>query len=109
MASATSAHRFHSHATFSSFLASDPELLVFRRFDLLNARALLAFQSELMTLEAQLMELDKQDTEDASMETMLSARCFETLLPHQSEQNAEEAERLGLIRRIQELTYRYSQ
>jgi hypothetical protein len=64
MASPAPPQTFHSHATFGDFLASDPELLIFRRFNLLNARALLYLQSELMSLETQLLEFDEEDVKD---------------------------------------------
>lgn len=40
----------HSHRAFGDFICSDPELLIFRRFDLLNARALLYMQSDVQCL-----------------------------------------------------------
>ncbi|KAF2124044.1 hypothetical protein P153DRAFT_391077 [Dothidotthia symphoricarpi CBS 119687] len=108
MTSSASTKPFHSHATFADFLASDPELLVFRRFDLLNARALLYLQSELMTLEVQLLELDKEDMNDGSMDVMLAARCFEVLTSRAAQDFPREAERIELIRRIQDVSYRYN-
>jgi hypothetical protein len=109
MASPAPPQTFHSHATFGEFLASDPELLIFRRFDLLNARALLYLQSELMSLETQLLEFDEEDAKDGSMDVMLGAKCFETLLTRAANDLPREAERVELIRRIQEVTYRYSE
>ena len=108
MASSAPPQPFHSHATFGNFLASDRELLVFRRFDLLNARALLYLQSELMSLETQLLEFDEEDVKDGSMDVMLGAKCFETLSSRAADDLPREAERVELIRRIQDVTYRYS-
>ena len=98
---------FHSHRTFGDFAATDDELLVFRRFKTLNARSLLYLQSELMTLEARLREYDEEDTADGSMEVRLSARCWETMMDRANE-HPREANRLDLIRRIQEVTKQYS-
>lgn len=109
MASVASPQKFHSHATFADYLASDPELLIFRRFDLLNARALLYLQSELISLETQLLEFDQEDVNDGSMDVMLAAKCFETLSSRAANDLPREAERFELIRRIQDTTYRYSE
>lgn len=108
MASPAPPQTFHSHATFGGFLASDPELLIFRRFNLLNARALLYLQSELMSLETQLLEFDEEDVKDGSMDVMLGAKCFETLSSRAANDLPREVERVELIRRIQDVTYRYS-
>jgi hypothetical protein len=97
-----------SHRTFGEFVCSDPELFVFRRFQLLNARALLYMQSELICLENRLHEFDESDEKDGSNDAMMPAVCFETILSRSSANNVREVERLQLIRRIQELTLQYS-
>lgn len=107
-ADAQQARRFHCHKSFADFIASDDELLIFRRFDRLNVRSLLYMQSRLMTLEAQLAEYDQEDAADGSMEVMLSAKCWETLQSRAAEERPREAERLELIREIQNTTYQYS-
>ena len=98
---------FHNYRTFAEFIASDEELLVFRRFDRLNARNLLYLQSELVALEARLKEFDDEDIADGSMDVMLSAKCWETFETRALE-NPREAERMELIRKIQKATNRYS-
>ncbi|KAF2028004.1 hypothetical protein EK21DRAFT_70716, partial [Setomelanomma holmii] len=97
-----------SHRSFANFVYSDPELLLFRRFSLLNARALLYMQSELIYLETKLHKFDKDDEDDGSDYAMMPAICFETILSLSSAGDPHGVERLQLIRRIQELTYRYN-
>ena len=108
MASNASLPPLHCHRTFGEFVCSDPELLLFRRFDLLNARALLYLQSELICLETRLFEFDEGDEKDGSIDAMMPALCFETILLRSSAQDPREMERLQLIRRIQALTVQYS-
>ena len=43
---------------YSEFLASEDDLLIFRRFGALNTRVLLALQDEVSVLEQQLNEMD---------------------------------------------------
>lgn len=47
--------------TFAAYIASDPELAIYRKFDFLSARNLLYLQGELITLEAELKEFDALD------------------------------------------------
>ena len=98
---------FHNHSTFADFIATDDELPIFRRFDRLNARNLLYLQSELIALEAQLQALDYEDVKDGSMDVMLSAKCWETLLLR-AEEHPREAERMELIRTIRTVIREYS-
>lgn len=99
----------HSHRTFAEFICSDSELLIFRRFNVLNARALLYMQSELICLEAQLRHFDEVDEKDGSDHSMLPSVCFETITSRASAGDPREVGRLELLRRIQDLTYRYSE
>ncbi|OAL07678.1 hypothetical protein IQ06DRAFT_264843 [Phaeosphaeriaceae sp. SRC1lsM3a] len=108
MASTSPLPSLHSHRTFGEFVCSDPELLLFRRFDVLNARALLYMQSELICLEARLREFDEGDEKNGSLEAMMPAVCFETILSRSSAGDQHEADRWQLIQRIQELTYQYN-
>ncbi|KAF4905254.1 hypothetical protein CGCFRS4_v000820 [Colletotrichum fructicola] len=55
----------------------DNETLIYRRFDELAARNLLYLQSELLGLENQLNELDKQDAEDEDMDWQPKRRVLE--------------------------------
>ena len=98
----------HNYRTFASFMTSDPELLIFRRFGHINVRSLLYLQSELMSLEARLKECDEQDAADGTMDVMLSSKCWETLEIGAAEGRPREAERMKLIRDIELATKRYS-
>lgn len=98
---------FHSYSTFADFIATDDELPIFRRFDRLNARNLLYLQSELIALEARLQTLDGEDDKDGSMDVMLSAKCWETLLLR-AEEHPHEIERMELIRKIRIVIKEYS-
>ena len=49
------------YAEFSAFIASDPELEIYRSFRRLSVRNLLYLQSEICCIEAQLEELDRDD------------------------------------------------
>ena len=67
-------------------------------------------QSELITLETRLQEFDDQDNADVvggDIDVVLSTKSWETLEGRASE-FPREAERLELIRRIQDVTRRYS-
>lgn len=46
---------------FSAYVASDPDLEIYRRFNRLSARNILYLQSELLSLEAQLERFDAED------------------------------------------------
>ena len=98
----------HNYRTFTSFMTSDPELLIFRRFDHINVRNLLYLQSELMALEARLKECDEQDAADGTMDAMLSSKCWESIEIGAAEGRPREAERMKLIRDIELATKRYS-
>ncbi|KAK7448555.1 hypothetical protein Landi51_06231 [Colletotrichum acutatum] len=50
-----------SHAAFADFIASDPELPVFRSFQALSARNLLHLQSKMLEIEAELQNFDEDD------------------------------------------------
>ena len=97
----------HGYRTFADFIATDDELFIFRRFDRLNARNLLYLQSELIALETQLSKYDSEDIEDGSKDSILSARCWETLALR-AEEHPREAERMELIRKIRKVTKKYS-
>lgn len=98
---------FHNCRTFAEFIASDEELFVFRRFDRLNARNLLYLQSELIWLEAQLQEMDDDDTNNATMDVRLAARCWESL-SIKAEEFPREAARMQVILKIRKVAKEYS-
>ncbi|KAK8121796.1 phytase [Apiospora sp. TS-2023a] len=51
--------KYVGYRGYSEFIASDDDLLVFRRFSVLNARVLLSLQDKVCELEKELLELDK--------------------------------------------------
>lgn len=104
----TNSKPLSSFKTFAEYLATDDELLIFRRFNTLNARSLLYYQSELLSLEKELENFDQEDIDDGSIEVMLSAKCWETFSAKAVE-HAREFARLEVVRRIQETTYKYSE
>lgn len=107
MAASSAPGYFHAYHTFANFIATDAELSIFRRFDRVNTRRLLYLQSEVTALEAQLAIYDEEDIKNGTMDVMLSAKCWETLSARAAEY-PREAERLKLIRMIQNVTKQYS-
>lgn len=97
---------FSGYATFASFLASDPELSIFRGFQQLSSRNLLYLQSELLELENQLKEFDQDDAQKADLDVMLLSKCWEVFSARAQEQ-PREAERMEVISRIRTLTKEY--
>ncbi|KAF8541729.1 hypothetical protein BDD12DRAFT_878275 [Trichophaea hybrida] len=53
------------YPSVAAYIASSPELAVFRKFCNLNARNLLNMQTELMMLESELEALDEQDADES--------------------------------------------
>jgi hypothetical protein len=102
--------RFSGYATFSEFIASDPELSVYRSFKTLASRNLLHLQSSLLAVEQELAELDANDAQQMDTDTLLSAKCWETFHTRAREYPTEyprEAERIELITRIKTATKEY--
>jgi hypothetical protein len=101
--------QFSSFKTFAEHVATDDELLIFRRFNALNARALLSYQSELLSLEHDLAVLDQEDINDGeNLETMLSAKCWETFSAR-SEEHGRDFVKMKTIREIQDVAFKYSE
>lgn len=65
----------------------DNETLIYRRFDELGTRNLLYLQSELLSLEHRLNELDREDAEDEDMDWQMVVCDWEKLgkIVHSSE------------------------
>jgi hypothetical protein len=55
--------RAQGYHDFANFIASDPELSIYRRFGSLAARNLLYLEAELQLLECQLEDLEREDEE----------------------------------------------
>ena len=97
---------FESYSSFADFIASDPELSVYRRFDRLSARNLLYLQSELLELQAKLAGLDEEDYGEKNGDVILSAKCWE-IFASRAEEHAREGERMETIRKIRALLKEY--
>ncbi|KAJ3547765.1 hypothetical protein NM208_g1334 [Fusarium decemcellulare] len=97
---------FSSYATFANFVASDPELAIFRSFQQLGSRNLLYLQSELLELENELKEFDHEDAVKADIDVMLSSKCWESFSARAREQ-PRDAARMEVVRRIRETTKEY--
>lgn len=96
--------------TFAAYIASDPELTIYRRFDFLGARNLLYLQSELMALEAELKEYDALDfiqEGKENMDVMLSSRSWQVFANKARDCKSEEAKRMKVILKIRVLTKEY--
>lgn len=98
---------YDDYRTFADFVASDSDLSIFRRFDCLNAKNLLYLQSELLSLEDQIDQLDEEDLAENTLDTMLTARCWE-VLASRAKDSPREAERMKLIKDTRETLERYS-
>ena len=80
----------------------------FERFDRLSSRKLLYLQTELLHLQAQLQSFDEEDYKEKTGETILSARCWETLAA-KAEEHPREDERLGIILKIRSQMKEYQE
>ncbi|RYP14827.1 hypothetical protein DL765_006128 [Monosporascus sp. GIB2] len=81
-------------------LDNDNETFVYGKFDELAARNLLYLQSELLVLEKQLNELDKNDANSEDLDLKDAARTWETLTQQSDTGNEEMRVRMDLIVRI---------
>ena len=97
---ATPSAGFSNYATFAQFIASDPELSLYRNFQSLSSRNLLYLQSSLTELENRLKEFDEEDGEQLNNDILLSAKCWETFSSRAQEHPREE-ERMEVIKQIQ--------
>lgn len=64
----THRRKYTGYRGFASFVASDPDFVVLRRFDKLNARVLLSIQDHLSLLEEQLETLDNRYSAKAALD-----------------------------------------
>jgi hypothetical protein len=94
------------HAAFADFIASDDELSVYKSFNCLSARNILYLQSELLELNALLVEFDERDSNEGDYDTLLSTKCWETFAAR-AEENARDKEKMEIIRKIRVLMKEY--
>ncbi|KAI1803484.1 hypothetical protein F4811DRAFT_525060 [Daldinia bambusicola] len=92
---------FSGYGSFSDFIATDPELSIYRTFLSLNSRNLLYQQSELLSLEKRLREFDECDNKESDLDRLLSAKCWETFAARAAADKPHEAERMELIKDMQ--------
>ncbi|KAI0848531.1 hypothetical protein F5Y00DRAFT_87929 [Daldinia vernicosa] len=92
---------FSGYATFSDFIATDPELSIYRTFIALNSRNLLYQQSELIALERKFEEFDECDNKESNLDILLSAKCWETFAARTAANKPHEAERMEAIKDMQ--------
>jgi hypothetical protein len=93
------------YPSLAAFIASDPELAVYRRFDRLTTRNLLYLQSELLYLESKLDGFDEDDRKrDIGDDLRASARVWEVLA---RKGNEHDRERIELVMRSRQLLGEY--
>ncbi|KAI2768045.1 hypothetical protein F4815DRAFT_498336 [Daldinia loculata] len=83
---------FSGYATFSDFIATDPELSIYRTFLALNSRNLLYRKSELIALERKFREFDECDNKESNLDILLSTRCWETFATRAAANKPHEAD-----------------
>lgn len=102
-------------AQFATFLASDLDLQIYRKFDHLSSRNLAYLQSELATIDAELAELDASDRKEAEarpngwIDSGLPSRCWETQHSLAEEGNDTEQTRIDLMSRLRSLMTEYQE
>ncbi|KAK1526656.1 hypothetical protein CPAR01_13184 [Colletotrichum paranaense] len=96
-----------SHAAFSEFIASDPELSVFRSFQALSARNLLHLQSRMLEIEAELQKSDEDDATSVDDASRLATKCWEVFALRAQEKDSREAKKMDLVNRLQETIKEY--
>ncbi|KAK1623490.1 hypothetical protein BDP81DRAFT_332022 [Colletotrichum phormii] len=105
---ASSHSEIPSYARFAEFSASDPELTIFRSFQVLASRNLLYLQSAMLEIENEMRELDEEDARDMmNLEVLLSTKCWETFSARAKENCEREAARMRLVARLKETSEDY--
>lgn len=95
----TSTPQKEGFANVARWINIDPdnESFIYRRFNQLAARNLLYLQSELLAIETQFDELDKNDALSDDMNLKDSARTWEILMDLYENGNTEAKARMDLI------------
>ena len=89
------------YAQAASFIASDKELAVYRRFDRTAARVLLVMQSEILSKQKRLDVLDQEDAKDKGF--LSSATNYEEL----KDRDARDEEKHKLLGEVRKLLKEY--
>lgn len=79
--------RYRGYRSLSTFLDSDENFMIYRRFGYLHSRVLLRKQDQLRVLEEELDEYDDQDAEEAEQEGV-SSRARKLLMSRDSDEAA---------------------
>lgn len=66
--------------SLSAHMASNPSLLIFRRFSILQTRSLLLFQSQILEKERQLLSAIRRDRESGDAERKSFAMDFRAMM-----------------------------
>ena len=90
------------YPALADWIAADPdnETFIFRKFDRLAARSLLALQAKLFALEVELDELEREMCGNKDISQRESTRRWETLVMHAADPNRPEARYLELQEKI---------
>lgn len=94
------------YAQVASFIATDKELAVYRRFDRTAARVLLMMQSEILSKQNQLDTLDEEDANDSKEKGFLSSA---TIYEELQERNPRDEEKYKLLGDLRKLLKEYCQ
>jgi hypothetical protein len=95
-------------AVLATFVSSDSELAVFRRFNVLGNRDLLYMQSELIALETELTRLDEEEEKEPSVQDEKNMRCWEELAADAKRGGDKAKAKMDVIIRIRALMREYS-
>lgn len=88
------------YAQAASFIATDKELAVYRRFDRTAARVLLVMQSEILSKQNRLDTLDGQDAKDPNEKGFLSSATIYEELQERDPRDEEKHNLLGELRKL---------
>lgn len=92
----------HGYPAIAKFIAQDPdhETFVFRRFDELTARNLLNMQSELLALQEDLAQIDKEANSGSDLDLSLSMRSWR-VMEQKAKSNDKVKESLNLAAKLE--------
>ena len=88
------------YAQAASFIATDKELAVYRRFDRTAARVLLVMQSEILSKQNRLDILDGEDAKDPKEKGFLSSATIYEELQERDPRDEEKYKLLGEMRKL---------
>ena len=88
------------YAQAASFIATDKELAVYRRFDRTAARVLLVMQSEIIAKQSRLDILDGEDANDPEEKRFLASATIYEELQERDPRDEEKHKLLGELRKL---------